>query len=89
MPYWWQREKSNLKPRIFGNFCRDFPPFLAHPVATIAKSRVSGWPMQCGSWRVFCRYCIAFHWRGDIACHESLLHYNTCYDKCFTSFSTK
>jgi len=28
-----------LKPRIFGNFCRDFLPILAHPVATIAKIR--------------------------------------------------
>ena len=23
----------------------------------------SGWPMHCGSRRVFCRYCIAFHRR--------------------------
>jgi len=28
-----------LKPRIFGNFCRDSLPFLAHTVATIAKIR--------------------------------------------------
>jgi len=28
-----------LKPRIFGNVCRDSLPFLAHPVATIAKIR--------------------------------------------------
>jgi len=31
-------QRGNFKPRIFGNFCRDFPPFLAHPVATVAKS---------------------------------------------------
>ena len=37
MPYWWQREGRNFKPRIFGNFYRNFPRFLAHPVAIIAK----------------------------------------------------
>jgi len=31
--------KCSCAPRIFGNFCRDFLQFLAHPVATIAKSR--------------------------------------------------
>jgi len=39
VPYWWQREGGNFKPRIFGNFCRDFPRFFAHPVATIARNR--------------------------------------------------
>ena len=39
VPYRWQREGRNLKPRIFGNFCRNSPPFLAHRVATIAKIR--------------------------------------------------
>jgi len=39
VPYWWQREGRNFKPRIFGNYRRDFPSYLAHPVATIAKSR--------------------------------------------------
>jgi len=28
-----------MKPRIFGNFCRDSLPYLARPVATIAKIR--------------------------------------------------
>jgi len=39
VPYRWQREGRNLKSRIFGNFCRDFPPFLAHPVPIKAKIR--------------------------------------------------
>jgi len=39
VPYPWQREGRNLKPRNIWQFCRDFPPFLAHPVAIIAKIR--------------------------------------------------
>jgi len=39
VPYRWQRDGRNLKPRIFGNFCGNSPPFLEHPVAAIAKIR--------------------------------------------------
>jgi len=39
VPYWWQRERSNFKQRIFGNFCPNFPLFLAQPVTRIPKSR--------------------------------------------------
>jgi len=37
--YWWQRKGRNFKPRIFGNFCRDYPRLLAHPVATVSQNR--------------------------------------------------
>jgi len=46
---------------FFGNFCHDFPRFLAHLVATIAKSTVSGWPMHGGS--------------GEFSCLPSVMHF--------------
>jgi len=40
VPYWWQHEGMNFKPRIFVSVLRDlFLRFLAHPVAPIAKGR--------------------------------------------------
>jgi len=44
-------------------FVAIFLRFLAHPVASITKSRLFLDGLCCGPGQVFCRYCIAFHWR--------------------------